>query len=44
MATLIISLMQKYTREKRSGTKGEPAEQFVQFRLHRVKNAEDVTL
>ena len=41
MATLIISLMQKYTREKRSETKGESAEQFVQFRLYRVKNAED---
>ena len=41
MATVIISLMQKYTRQKRSETGGDSAEQSVQFRLYKVKNADD---
>ena len=41
MATLIISLMQKNTREKRFKTNGEPAEEAIQFRLYRVKNKDD---
>lgn len=41
MATLIVSLMQKYTREKRLETYGEQAEEFIQFRLYRVRNKED---
>jgi hypothetical protein len=44
MATLIISLLQKYTREKRTQNKGESAEEFIQFRLYRIladKDAEE---
>ena len=41
MATIIISLMQKYTREKRLENNGEPTEQFIQFRLYRIKNKDD---
>jgi hypothetical protein len=41
MGTLIVSLMQKYTREKRSETKGESAEEYIQFRLYKVKNPVD---
>ncbi len=31
LATIIISLLQKGTKEKRMRSKGEPAEEFVQF-------------
>jgi hypothetical protein len=40
MATIIISLMQKYTREKRIENFGQPCEEFIQFRLYRVINEE----
>lgn len=36
MSTLIVSLLQKYTREKRTQNKGESCEQFIQFRLYRI--------
>ncbi len=36
LATIIISLMQKNTREKRMENNGEPAENYIQFRLYRV--------
>lgn len=39
--TIIISLMQKYTREKRYETYGQQAEQFMQFRLFRVISSLD---
>lgn len=39
--TIIVSLMQKYTREKRLQTYGQPAEEFMQFRLFKVINPTD---
>lgn len=41
MATVIISLLQKYTREKRKENNGQATEQHIQFRLFRVKNEQD---
>lgn len=41
LATVIIALMQKHTREKRMQRNGENAEEFVQFRLYRVINDAD---
>ena len=41
MATLIVSLLQKYTRQKRTANKGESAEEFIQFRVYRILNAKD---
>lgn len=41
MATVIVSLLQKYTREKRTQNKGESAEEFIQFRLYRILKEED---
>ncbi len=41
MATVIISLLQKYTREKRMENNGQATEQHIQFRLFRVKNEAD---
>jgi uncharacterized protein (DUF779 family) len=41
MATLIISLMQKYTREKRTLKYGQSAEEFIHFRLYRINREED---
>lgn len=38
MATVIIALMQKYTREKRTSRNGEMAEEFIQFRVFKVIN------
>ena len=38
MATIIVSLMQKYTREKRRKNFGQPCEEFLQFRLYKVTN------
>lgn len=40
--TIIVSLMQKYTREKRLLNNGRPAEEFMQFRLFRILNENDV--
>ena len=40
--TLIVSLMQKYTREKRLLNNGRSAEEFMQFRLFRILNENDV--
>ena len=36
MATIIIALMQKDTRLKRIETKGDTAEEYLQFRLFKV--------
>lgn len=36
LSTVIISLLQKYTREKRTQNKGESCEEFIQFRLYRI--------
>ncbi len=41
MATIIISLLQKYTREKRIENNGQPSEEFIQFRLYRIMNEKD---
>jgi hypothetical protein len=41
MATVVIALMQKYTREKRTLKRGESCEEFIQFRLYRVRNEKD---
>ena len=37
-----ISLMQKYTREKRTQNNGRISEDFIQFRLFRVRDTADV--
>ena len=34
--TVIVALMQKYTREKKTSRNGQAAEEFIQFRLFRV--------
>jgi hypothetical protein len=39
--TIIVSLLQKYTRQKRFQTNGQPAEDFIQFRLFHIRNAQD---
>jgi calpain-2 len=39
--TIIVSLIQKYTREKRFQTYGQQAEEFMQFRLFKVINPGD---
>jgi hypothetical protein len=41
MATVVVSLMQKYTREKRRDKNGQLAEEYIQFRLFRIKNETD---
>ncbi|CAF0866413.1 unnamed protein product [Brachionus calyciflorus] len=41
MATIIISLLQKYTREKRVNNRGESCEEFIQFRLYRILKEND---
>ena len=41
MATIIVSLMQKNTREKRLKNRGQPAEEYLQFRLYRIVNDKD---
>jgi hypothetical protein len=41
MATVIVSLLQKYTREKRTDNRGEPCEESIQFRLYRILNDTD---
>lgn len=41
MATIIISLLQKFTREKRTQNKGESSEEFIQFRLYRILSDTD---
>lgn len=41
MATIIISLLQKYTREKRSQNNGQSSEEYIQFRLYRILNQSD---
>lgn len=41
LATMIVALMQKFTREKRSQNHGQTAEEFIQFRLFRVLKESD---
>jgi hypothetical protein len=41
MATIIISLLQKFTREKRMQNKGESSEEFIQFRFYRILKQSD---
>lgn len=41
MATVIVSLLQKYTREKRTQNSGESCEEFIQFRLYQILNDRD---
>lgn len=41
MATVVISLLQKYTREERLNSNGEPCEQYIQYRLYRILNDQD---
>ncbi len=40
MSTLIIALMQKFTREKRRERSGQPSEEFIQFRLYKVNDSD----
>ena len=42
MATVIVSLMQKYTREKRMENYGKLCEDFIQFRIYRVLDMSDL--
>ena len=42
MATVIISLLQKNTRQRRTQNSGQSCEEFVQFRLYRILNLADV--
>ena len=44
MATLIVALLQKYTRERRIESGGDPCEQFIQFRVYRVLNNRDAEM
>lgn len=47
LASVIVALMQKHTREKRAQRDGEAAEEFIQFRFYKVtydKDAEDSLL
>ncbi|RMZ95081.1 calpain-3 isoform X2 [Brachionus plicatilis] len=37
---VIISLMQKYTRQKRIQLKSETTEEYIQFRIYQIKNLE----
>jgi hypothetical protein len=41
LATVIISLMQKNTREKRTSKNGDQAEEFLQFRFYQIVNDPD---
>ncbi len=41
LATVIVSLMQKYTREERLNNRGESCEDFIQFRIYRILNDAD---
>jgi calpain len=36
--TIIVALMQKNSREKRNKTKSDSAEEFIQFKLYRIKD------
>lgn len=38
---MIVALMQKFTREKRSKRNGEMAEEFIQFRVFKVLKEAD---
>ena len=40
--TIIISLMQKNTREKRMKFNQDSNEEFIQFRIFKIKNIRDV--
>jgi hypothetical protein len=40
-ASVIVSLMQKYTREERLMHKGEACEDFIQFRMYRILDEKD---
>lgn len=42
MATVIVSLMQKDTRLKRITTGEESSEEFIQFRLYRIKDGLEI--
>lgn len=44
MATIIIALLQKNTRERRIQNNGEPCEEFIQFRLYRILSDDDAHL
>lgn len=44
MATIIIALLQKNTRERRMTNNGEPCEEFIQFRMYRILSDEDAHL
>jgi hypothetical protein len=41
---MIVALMQKYTREKRMKFNQDSNEEFIQFRIFRIKNQSDVDL
>jgi hypothetical protein len=37
--SVIIGLMQKYTRQKRAAAQVEATEEFIQFRVYKIRNA-----
>ncbi len=41
---LIAACMQKYTRQKRMQTNGQPAEEYIQLRVYRVNDGVDVSI
>jgi len=41
MSTVVVSLLQKYTREERLNNKGESTEEYIQFRLYRILDDKD---
>lgn len=41
MSTVVVSLLQKYSREMRSQNNGESCEEYIQFRLYRILNDSD---
>lgn len=44
LATMIVALMQKHTREKRFKTNGDPAEEYIQFRVYKIKSQHDADM
>lgn len=44
MSTVVISLLQKYTREERLNNKGYSTEQYIQLRLYKILNEEDADI
>ena len=41
MCTVVVSLLQKYTRENRVNNDGDSCEEFIQYRLYRILDDDD---